>query len=133
VTDLPEPDSPTTHSVWPAWMSKLTSCTTCWVPPVSRTPRLRMLRTGGSGILDTAGHLGIEGVTQGVTQQVHTEYGQRQEESRHQDELGLHAEIHAPFGDDVAPRGNLGRHAHAQKAHDGFGQDGRGEDEGALH
>ena len=48
VTDLPDPDSPTSASVSPPWMSKSMPCTTgsSRRPPLKLIDRLRTDRTG---------------------------------------------------------------------------------------
>ncbi len=57
VTDLPEPDSPTTHTVSPACTSRLRLRTTRLPAPATSTDRLRMASTADE--VSPAGGVGV--------------------------------------------------------------------------
>src|SRR3546814_3173432 len=80
VTDLPEPDSPTTENTSPRWMSKDTPSTACTMPsPVSKWAcRSRTDRSGSSWLVCLIVLLlpvGIEGVAQAVADEDERQHG----------------------------------------------------------
>src|SRR5215470_19884910 len=78
VTDLPEPDSPTTQTISLAPTVRLIPRTACGrsPTPLMATERLAISRTGAL-MSDPLGHLGIERVTQPVAQYVDREDSHR--------------------------------------------------------
>src|SRR6266576_1610956 len=133
VTDLPEPDSPTTQTISSAPTVRLIPCTACVLsPPVMATLRSETSRT----VLLTSHplrHLGIERIAQPVAENVDGQDRQRKAHAGIDDVVRIQAEDLPALGHDVAPGRHLRRHADAEERQDGLDQNGGGADEGALH
>src|SRR3954471_17383802 len=133
VTDLPEPDSPTTQTISSAPTVRLMPCTACVrSPPLMATERFETSRT----VLLTSHplrHFGIERIAQAVAENVDGKDRERKTHAGIDDVVRVQAEPLPALGHDVAPGRYLRRHADAEERQDGFDQNGRGADEGALH
>src|ERR1700749_534603 len=88
VTDLPQPDSPTIPSVSPALMWNDTPSTARTTP--SGVPKcVCRLSTSSSGMSEALGQPRIERVAHPITQQVHRQHGDAQEDRREEYDIGL--------------------------------------------
>src|SRR4051795_1347039 len=107
VTDLPEPDSPTTQTISLAPTVRSMPLTACArsPPPWMATDRLEISRTGAF-MSHALRHFGIERVAKAVAQHVHGENGRGQHDAGIDDVVGIEAEHLAPLRHDVPP----GRH-----------------------
>src|SRR5687767_2950830 len=160
ITLLPEPDSPTRHTISSFSTRNETSLTaSARSPPLgSVTVRLRTSRTlirrrktgtdhvfpGArlsknvvcpcfSGLSYALGHLGIQGVSQAITQDIHGEHCDGEEDAGKEYVVRVSHELHAPLGHDVAPGGDVGRQADAEEGQDRLEQDREGANVRALH
>src|SRR5439155_1250955 len=133
VTDLPEPDSPTTQTISSAPTVRLMRCTACVLsPPLMATERSETSRT----VLLTSHplrHLGIERIAQAVAENVDGKDRERKTHAGIDDVVRVQAEHLPALGHDVAPGRYLRRHADAEERQDGLDQNGRSADESALH
>src|SRR5215470_6886036 len=134
VTDLPEPDSPTTQTISLASTVRLMPRTACGRSPLPlmATERLAISRTGAL-MSQPLCHLGIERVAQSVAQDVDSENRHRKEHAGIDDVVREQAEHLPPRRHDVAPGRLLRRHADAKKRQGGLDENGGRADEGALH
>src|SRR5262245_21606907 len=134
VTDLPEPDSPTTQTISLAPTVRLMPRTACGrsPTPLMATERLAISRTGAL-ISDPLGHLGIERVTQSVAQNGDGENRHRKAHAGIDDVVREQAEHLPALSHDVAPGRYLRRHPDAEERQDRLDQDGGSADERALH
>src|SRR2546430_3409847 len=133
VTDLPEPDSPTTQTISSAPTVRLMPCTACVLsPPLMATERFETSRT----VLLTSHplrHFGIERIAQTIAENVDGKDRQGQAHAGIDDVVRIQAEYLPALSHDVAPGRHLRRHADAEERQDGLDENGRGADEGALH
>src|SRR3954464_15363664 len=133
VTDLPEPDSPTTQTISSAPTVRLMPCT-AWVrsPPLMATDRFETSRTG-SLTSHPLRHFGIERIAQAVAEHIDGQDREREADAGIDNVVREQAEHLASRRHDVAPGRHLRRHADAEKRQNGFDQDRGGADESALY
>src|SRR5215470_3653938 len=134
VTDLPEPDSPTTQTISLAPTETLMPRTACGRSPLPlmATERLAISRTGAL-MSDPLHHFGIERVAQSVAQDVDGQNGHRKENAGIDDVVRKQAKHLPALGHDVAPGRHLRRDADAEEGQDGLDENGGRADERALH
>src|SRR5690349_12385810 len=134
VTDLPEPDSPTTQTISLAATVRLMPRTACGRSPLPlmATERLATSRTGAL-MSDPLRHLGIERVAQAIAQYVDGENSHRKTDAGIDDVVREQAEHLPALGDDVTPSRNLRRHTDAEERQDRLNEDRGRTDERALH
>src|SRR6202795_130113 len=85
VTDLPEPDSPTTPSVSPLATDMLTCCTALTMPRRVANSTVRSLTSSsGWAVMFSRPTLRIDDVAQPVAEQVEAEHRDHQRETRKQ-------------------------------------------------
>src|SRR5207237_6990810 len=134
VTDLPEPDSPTTQTISLAPTVRPMPRTACGrsPTPLMATERLAISRTGAL-MSDPLCHLGIERVAQSVAQHVDGKNRHREQYAGVDDVVRKETEHFASRGHDVAPGRHLRRHADAEERQDGLDEDRGSADERALH
>src|SRR6056297_167156 len=149
VTDLPEPDSPTTASTSPGRISKLTSVTAFTVPASVRKPTVRSSTcSSGAWVVDvpvapTASvsdmsallvlRTGVEGVAQSVTQEVHAQHDEHDEETRGEHADGVVVDVALRLGDQCAERRVGWLDAQAQERQRALQHDHRAEQQRDLH
>src|SRR5262249_47185583 len=134
VTDLPEPDSPTTQTISLAPTVRL-MLRTAWGRspiPLMATERLAISRTGVL-ISHPLHHFGIERIAQSGAQYVDGKNRHREEYAGIDDIVRKEAEPLPSRRHDVAPGRHLRRHADAEEGQDGLDQNGGRANEGALH
>src|SRR5258705_7819644 len=133
VTDLPEPDSPTTQTISSAPTVRLMPCTACVrSPPLMATERFETSRT----VLLTSHplrHFGIERIAQAVAENVDGQDRERKADAGIDDVVREQAEHLSSGGHDVTPGRHFRRHADAKEGQNGLNEDGGRADEGALH
>src|SRR5208282_5827381 len=145
VTDLPEPDSPTTQTVSPGLMVNVTSSTATTIPPSVSNSTLRFsIETSGCGawrssrretcaICSMAARplpsirSRIEDVAENVAGHVEAKDGQRHRCAGDEACPGRHVEIVARGLDHQAPRGLRRLRAEAEEGEAGLRQNGEGE------
>src|SRR5512138_78621 len=124
VTDLPEPDSPTTQTISSAPTVRLMPCTACVrSPPLMATERLETSRTV-SLTSHPLCHFGIERVAQAVAEHVDGQDREREADAGIDDVMREQAEHFSSRSHDVAPGRHLRRHADTEEGHNGFDEDG---------
>src|SRR5918996_5360328 len=140
VTDLPEPDSPTTQTSSRGRTAIVTSSMANGrsAPAGRRTVRPRMSRTGSAGrFVLMRSHLPrdarIEAVAQAIAENIHGEHGESEQQARQEQDPGRDLEEGAGLGDHVAPAWDLGWRPSTEKAQDRFENDSGGADVGRLH
>ena len=111
VTDLPDPDSPTMHTISPgADVDRhiLDAVGTVGAVRADRSVRLWIERTGRLSVIAHGSHTRlrearVERVAQAVAQHVDGEHRQREEDAGKEDVVGKMRNSDAPLGHDVAP------------------------------
>src|SRR3954451_7656676 len=132
VTDLPEPDSPTTQTISSAPTVRLMPCTACVrSPPLMATLRFETSRT----VLLTSHplcHLGIERIAQSIAENVDGQDRERKADAGIDDVVREQAEHLSSRGHDVTPGRHFRRHPDAKEGQNGFDEDGGRADERGL-
>src|SRR5690349_5142482 len=134
VTDLPEPDSPTTQTISLEPTVRLMPRTACGRSPLPlmATERLETSRTGAL-ISHPLRHFGIERVAQSIAQYVDGQNRHRKADAGIDDVVREQAEHLPALGNDVAPCRHLRRHPDAEEGQDRLDEDRGRADECALH
>src|SRR6266567_6515321 len=146
VTDWPEPDSPSTHTISPGLTAKDTFSTALIrsAPPGRRTVRPCTSSTGfalavicmssfACRHLHPPCKFRVEPVAQAVAQHIDGKHRQGKANAGEEDIVRINAKEPAPLRHDVAPGGRLGRNADAEKRQNRLDQNGVGADECSLH